>query len=144
MSVIKNNRWSITLAAFMIGCFLVLEGAAVRRAQALPSDTYHELETFANVLAIVQKNYVEPVTTKIRLTLHRTGLAELFNVTLARDVIKIKSVKSKVLPEGYGYVRVTTFQESTDDAVEHAIDDFSKQDKGKIKGVVLDLRDNPG
>ncbi len=36
----------------------------MRRAQALPSDSYQELETFANVLAIVQKNYVEPVTTK--------------------------------------------------------------------------------
>ena len=60
----KKNRWPITLAACLIACFVVLEEVAVRRAQALPSDSYHELETFANVLAIVQKNYVEPVTTK--------------------------------------------------------------------------------
>ena len=64
MSVMKNNRWAITLAACLIACFVVLEEVAVRRAQALPSDSYQELETFANVLAIVQKNYVEPVTTK--------------------------------------------------------------------------------
>src|SRR6202048_4465313 len=64
MSVMKKNRWAITLAACLIACFVVLEEVAVRRAHALPADSYHELETFANVLAIVQKNYVEPVTTK--------------------------------------------------------------------------------
>src|SRR5262249_34971668 len=64
MSVIRRHRWSITLAACLIASFMVLEEVAVRRAQALPNDTYQELETFANVLAIVQKNYVEPVSTK--------------------------------------------------------------------------------
>jgi carboxyl-terminal processing protease len=69
---------------------------------------------------------------------------ELFTVTLARDVIKIKSVKSKELDGGYGYVRITTFQENTDEAVEQAIEDFEKKNQGHIKGLVLDLRDNPG
>src|SRR6266851_7837570 len=64
MSVIRKNRWAITVAACLILSFVVLEEVAVKRAQALPNDTYQELETFANVLAIVQKNYVEPVTTK--------------------------------------------------------------------------------
>src|SRR5882672_11971952 len=64
MSMIKRHRWSITLAVCLTTSFLVLQEVAVKRAQALPSDSYHELETFANVLAIVQKNYVEPVTTK--------------------------------------------------------------------------------
>ena len=216
----------------------------MRRAQALSNDTYQELDTFASVLAIVQKNYVEPVTTKklidgaisgmlasldphsayltpdlyrdlevetrgsfgglgieitikngaltvvapiedtpayraglkagdqiikidddftkdmsltdavkrmrgpkgskIKLTLHRNGVPELFTVTLARDVIKIQSVKSKMLPDGYGYIRVTTFQENTGDGVEKAIDEFDAKDHGKIKGLVFDLRDNPG
>ena len=48
----------------MVVCFLALQEVAVRRAQALSNDTYQELDTFASVLAIVQKNYVEPVTTK--------------------------------------------------------------------------------
>jgi len=60
----KRHRWSITLAISVIACFLVLQEVAVRRAQALSNDTYQELDTFASVLAIVQKNYVEPVTTK--------------------------------------------------------------------------------
>ena len=59
-------------------------------------------------------------------------------------MIRIQSVKAKDAGGGYGYLRVTTFQESTGDDVEHALDTFSKQDHGKIKGVVLDLRDNPG
>src|ERR1035441_7305836 len=64
MSMIKRHRWSITLAVFLVACFVVLQEVAVRRAQALPNDTYQELDTFASVLAIVQKNYVEPVSTK--------------------------------------------------------------------------------
>ena len=52
MAVIKRNRWAITLAIFVIASFLGLGSVAVRRAQALPNDTYQELETFANVLAI--------------------------------------------------------------------------------------------
>src|ERR1700686_4038957 len=244
MSVIKKNRWAITFAIMLIACFAVLEERAVERANALPAETYEDLETFASVLAIVQKNYVEPVSTKrlidgaitgmlasldphsayltpdlyrdlevetrgsfgglgieitikngaltvvapiedtpafraglkagdqiikidddftkdmslteavkrmrgpkgskIKLTLHRNNVPELFTVTLARDVIKIQSVKSKMLPEGYGYIRVTTFQENTGDGVEKAIDEFESKDHGKIKGIVFDLRDNPG
>jgi len=242
--MIKRHRWSITLAVSLVACFLALQEVAVRRAHALSNDSYQELDTFASVLAIVQKNYVEPVTTKrlidgaisgmlasldphsayltpdlyrdlevetrgsfgglgieitikngaltvvapiedtpayraglkagdqiikidddftkdmslteavkrmrgpkgskIKLTLHRNGVPELFTVTLARDVIKIQSVKSKMLDGGYGYIRVTTFQENTGDGVEKAIDEFESKDHGKIKGMVFDLRDNPG
>jgi carboxyl-terminal processing protease len=244
MSVFKRNRWAFTLAIFMIACFLGLEELAVRRAQALPNDQYQELQTFANVLAIVQKNYVEPVSTKrlidgaitgmlasldphsayltpelyrdlevetrgsfgglgieitirngiltvvspiedtpaykagikagdqiikinnaftkdmtltdavkrmrgpkgskIELTIHRDGVPDLFTVSLERAVIKIKSVKAKKLPGGYDYIRISTFQESTDNGVEKALDDFEKENHDHIKGLVLDLRDNPG
>src|SRR5271170_901583 len=64
MPVIKKNRWAISVAIVLIACFALLEERAVQRANALPSETYEDLETFANVLAIVQKNYVEPVSTK--------------------------------------------------------------------------------
>jgi len=76
--------------------------------------------------------------------LHREGVANLFTVTVTRDVIKIKSVKAKDLPGGYGYVRITTFQDGTNDDLAAALEKFRKEDKGQIKGVVLDLRDNPG
>src|SRR6266478_3995057 len=244
MSANKRNRLIVAMAITLGVCLFVIGDLAVQRAQALPDDTYKELQTFANVLAIVQKNYVEPVSTKrlidgaitgmlasldphsayltpdlyrdlevetrgsfgglgieitikngaltvvapiddtpafrgglkagdqiikidddftkdmslteavkrmrgpkgskIKLTLHRNGVSELFTVTLARDVIKIQSVKAKMLDGGYGYIRVTTFQENTGEGVEKAIDDFEAKEHGKLKGIVFDLRDNPG
>ncbi len=244
MAVIKRNRWTVALVVFAIVGFFAVEELAVRRASALPDDTYEQLQTFANVLAIVQKNYVEPVPTKrlvegaitgmlasldphsayltpdlyrdlevetrgsfgglgieitlhkgvlsvvapiedtpawhagikagdeiikinddftkdmalteavkrmrgpkgskIRLTLHREGVPDLFTVTVTRDVIKVKSVKAKRLPQGFDYIRVTTFQEGTGEDVQKALDKFEKDGNRHINGLVLDLRDNPG
>jgi carboxyl-terminal processing protease len=244
MATLKKHKWFISVAIGVVVCLVVVQGVAMRRAQAVSESSYEELETFANVLTIVQKNYVEPVTTKqlingaitgmlasldphsayltpelykdlqietrgsfgglgieitikngvltvvspiedtpaykagvkpndqiikidnnftkdmtltdavkamrgpkgskITLTLHREGVPELFVVPLIRDVIKIKSVKNKDLPSGYDYIRVSTFQEHTDDDVEAALQKFQKENHGKIKGLVLDLRDDPG
>src|ERR1700741_923828 len=224
----KRNRSPFLVAGVCAVAILVLLAEiAVRRAQALPDDTYKELQTFANVLAIVQKNYVEPVSTKelingaitgmlssldphsayltpdlyrdlevetrgsfgglgieisvkndmltvvapiegtpaaeagvksgdqiikinddftkgmtltdavkmmrgpkgskIRLTLHREGIPDLFTVSVVRDVIKIKSVRAKELPEGYGYIRIATFQDGTNEDVEKALEKFHKE-----------------
>jgi carboxyl-terminal processing protease len=244
MSARKRNRLIGAMTLALGVCVFVIGDLAVRRAQALPDDTYKELQTFANVLAIVQKNYVEPVSTKelingaitgmlasldphsayltpdlyrdlevetrgsfgglgieitikndvltvvspiegtpaysagiragdqiikinddftkgmtltdavkmmrgpkgsaIHLTLHREGVPELFTVTVTRDVIRIQSVKSKQLRDGFGYIRITTFQDGTSEDVTKVVDKFAKQDHGRIKGMVLDLRDNPG
>ena len=244
MSAKKRNRLIGAVAIALSVCVFVIGDFAVRRAQALPDDTYKQLQTFANVLAIVQKNYVEPVSTKelingaitgmlasldphsayltpdlyrdlevetrgsfgglgieitikndvltvvspiegtpaynagikagdeiikinddftkgmtltdavkmmrgpkgsaIHLTLHREGVPALFTVAVTRDVIKIQSVKSKQLKDGYEYLRITTFQDGTSEDVTKDLAKFAKQDHGHIKGLVLDLRDNPG
>src|SRR6202011_5779191 len=83
-----------------------------------------------------------PKGSKIRLTLHRTGIADLFTVSVMRDVVRIQSVKSKELKGGYGYIRITTFQDGTSEDVEKAMDKFATH--GEVHGIVLDLRDNPG
>jgi carboxyl-terminal processing protease len=240
----KRNRLIAAMAIALAVCVFVIGDLAVQRAQALPDDTYKELQTFANVLAIVQKNYVEPVSTKdlidgaitgmlasldphsayltpdlyrdlevetrgsfgglgieitvkddtltvvspiegtpaykaglksgdqiikidndftkgmtltdavkrmrgpkgskIRLTIHREGIPDLFTVTVTRDVIKIDSVKAKELKDGYDYVRISTFQDGTDEDLDKSLAKFDKEDHGHIKGLVLDLRDNPG
>ena len=62
-----------------------------------------------------------PKGTKVTLTLKRESATELLDVTLTREVIKIQSVKSKMLEKGYGYLRITQFQERTDDDVEQAL-----------------------
>jgi carboxyl-terminal processing protease len=84
-----------------------------------------------------------PKDTKVTLTLRREGRPDLFDVTLTREIIKIQSVKSKMLEKGYGYIRVTQFQERTDDDLERALKQLDK-DAGGLQGLVLDLRNNPG
>src|SRR6202045_288722 len=64
MKEIKRKGLIVALAIALGVCVFVIGDLAVQRAQALPDDTYKELQTFANVIAIVQKNYVEPVSTK--------------------------------------------------------------------------------
>lgn len=84
-----------------------------------------------------------PKGTKVKITLRREGVPEFLNLVLTREVIKIQSVKSRMLEKGYGYLRVTQFQERTASDLEAAI---QKQEKetGGLNGLVLDLRNNPG
>ncbi len=83
------------------------------------------------------------VDTKIKLTLRRTG-REAFDVTLTRAIIKIRSVRSR-LEGDIGYVRITSFTEQADAGVKSAIEGFQKElGAGKLKGLVIDLRNNPG
>jgi carboxyl-terminal processing protease len=82
--------------------------------------------------------------TDIKLTVVREGENKPLEIVLTRAVIKIKSVKSRMLEDGYAYVRITQFQSNTSDAMVRAISKLKKQDGGKLKGLVLDLRNNPG
>jgi carboxyl-terminal processing protease len=86
-----------------------------------------------------------PVNTKIRLTIMRKGQDKPFEVTLMRDVIRVRSVRSHVEGEDVGYIRVTQFNEQTTEGLKKAIADISaKVPDDKLKGYVLDLRNNPG
>ena len=80
---------------------------------------------------------------KITLTLVRDG-ATPFDVTLARATIQVKSVKAQLLENGYGYLRITQFQVKTGEEVGKALAKLRKDNNGKLKGLVLDLRNNPG
>jgi carboxyl-terminal processing protease len=81
--------------------------------------------------------------TKINLTIRREGAADLIDVSMMRDVIRVQSVKSRTLEPGYGYVRLAQFQERSDRDVQRALEKLAAE-KGGIKGLVLDLRNNPG
>ncbi len=83
-----------------------------------------------------------PVNTDIRVTVRREGHAP-FDVTLTRAVIKIQTVKSKLI-DNVGYVRITQFVESTDSNLRKAIERLKKESNGNLQGLVLDLRNNPG
>lgn len=83
--------------------------------------------------------------TSIKLTIVREGQSKPLELTLNRAVIKVQSVKTKTLEEGYGYIRISQFQSDTDKELIDDLNALKKQQKdGKLKGVVLDLRNNPG
>jgi carboxyl-terminal processing protease len=80
----------------------------------------------------------------IRLTIVRKGVDKPIVLTLTRAVIKIRSVKSTLLDSGYGYVRVTQFQEHTGELLAEALNKLYKDNKTPLKGLILDLRNDPG
>ena len=82
--------------------------------------------------------------TQIALTVMRKGEPKPLVFTLTRAVIKIQSVKSTLLESGYGYVRITQFQEHTGDNLAKALEGLYKQNKEPLKGLILDLRNDPG
>ena len=86
-----------------------------------------------------------PVNTKIKLTIMRKGADKPIVVTIVRDVIRVKSVSSRTEGDHVGYIRITLFNEQTSDGLKKAISDLTSQlGADKIKGFVVDLRNNPG
>tara|TARA_B100001996_G_scaffold382336_1_gene373898 strand:- start:927 stop:2060 length:1134 start_codon:yes stop_codon:yes gene_type:complete len=83
-----------------------------------------------------------PVGTDIEITVRRRGKKKsiIFNIT--REIIKVQSVKSKYINDNIGYLRLTSFNENSGDQIKKKIKEFNK--KNKLKGYILDLRNNPG
>ncbi len=85
------------------------------------------------------------VATPIKLTIIRKGQDKPLELTLNRDIINIKSVRSRVEDGDIGYIRITSFSEQTGEGLKKAIEDLTKQiGEDKLKGFILDLRNNPG
>lgn len=82
--------------------------------------------------------------TKITLTIIREGEEKPLELTITRDIIKVVSVKSRTLEQGYGYVRITQFQARTGNGLRKAVEKLKKNNGGSLNGLVLDLRNNPG
>jgi len=86
-----------------------------------------------------------PVNTKIKLTIMRKGQDKPIEVSITRDIIRVRSVRSKTEGDDIGYIRLTQFNEQTTEGLKKAITDITaKIAKDKLKGYVLDLRNNPG
>ena len=240
----RRRALLFALAFFVCMAVLFSGGRAVERVSAVGKETYDGLETFTNVLSIVQKNYVDEVSTKqllegaingmlasldphsayltpelykelqvdtkgsfgglgieitnrngiltvvspiedtpayragvlpgdqivkingeftkdmslvdavkkmrgpkgstVAISIKREGVPELIDFNLTRENIHIQSVKFRELEKGYGYVRITQFQERTDVDLEHAISTLSGGDDANLRGLILDLRNDPG
>lgn len=81
--------------------------------------------------------------TSIRLTIMREGVPDPFEVTVVREIIKARSIRTRELDPGYGYIRISQFSANTGNEVVSAINRFHS-DNPNMKGLVLDLRNNPG
>ncbi len=84
-----------------------------------------------------------PKGSKIELTVVREGINAPFEVTLTRDIITVKSVRSKTLEPGFGYIRLAQFQTKTATDFKRELD-ILKRSNSPLKGLILDLRNNPG
>ena len=82
--------------------------------------------------------------TNIELTISRKDSNKPLTFKLTRAIIKVKSVRYKLLEPGYGYIRITQFQERTVATLNEAAQKLAKENKGPLKGLILDLRDDPG
>ncbi len=82
--------------------------------------------------------------TNIDLTIVREGEDAPLVISLTRDVIRVRSVRNRVLEPGYGYVRISNFQSKTTRSLLDALESLKKKNDGDLKGLVLDLRNNPG
>jgi carboxyl-terminal processing protease len=84
------------------------------------------------------------VGTPIVITVRRKGNSEALEITIIRDIIKLKAVKHDVYEDSVGYVRVTTFNKNTTSGLKKAIKEIKKELGDNLRGFVLDLRNNPG
>ncbi len=82
--------------------------------------------------------------TDITLTIVREGEEKPLTITITRAIIKVKSIKSRMLEDGFGYVRITQFQARSGKDLIKALTKLNKESGGQLKGLVLDLRNNPG
>ena len=82
--------------------------------------------------------------TDIVLTIIRKGEDAPLTITITREIIRVKSVKSRLLDKKYGYVRISSFQSRTTTDMLKAIDELKSQNNGSLAGLILDLRNNPG
>ena len=86
-----------------------------------------------------------PVNTKVKLTIVRKGQDKPIEVLLTREIIQVRSVHSRLEGDDVGYIRMTQFTENTTEGLKKAISDISaKTSNEKLKGYILDLRNNPG
>ena len=136
----------ITIKGGILTVVSPIEDTPAAKAGVKPGDQIFKIEDeFTKDMTLVDavKKMRGPKGTKITISVRREGVAELINFTLVRDTIRVQSVRSRNLEEGYGYVRLAQFQERSDRDLQRALEKLAAE-KGGLKGLVLDLRNNPG
>lgn len=136
----------ITVKSGVLTVVSPIEDTPAAKAGIKPGDMIFKIEEeFTKDMSLVDavKKMRGPRGTKINLSIKREGIAELIDFQLVRDTIRVQSVRSRVLDSGYGYIRLAQFQERADRDVLRALEKLAAEKSG-LKGLVLDLRNNPG
>lgn len=123
-----------------------IEDTPAFKAGVQPGDMIFKIEDdFTKDMTLVDavKRMRGPKGSKINLSIKREGNPELINLSLTRDTIRVQSVRNRTLEPGYGYIRLAQFQERSDRDLQRALEKMAAE-KGGLKGLVLDLRNNPG
>jgi len=124
-----------------------IEGGPAEKAGIKPKDLIVEIEGKTTKDMIVQeavKLLRGPKGSSVNITIEREGEPNSIKITLIRDKITIKSVKQKLLDNQIGYIKLSQFQEDSSQELRTALLELELQNGKDLRGVILDLRNNPG
>lgn len=138
----------ITIKDGLLSVVTPMEGSPAEKAGVKAGDKIIKIDgNFTNDYSLVDavKKLRGKVGTKVLISVQRKGLSALKDITIVREVINVKSVKSRYLGDGFGYVRISQFMETTTKDLKKVLNSMKKQSKlSELKGLILDLRNNPG
>ena len=137
----------VTMENGVVKVVAPIEDTPAARAGVMSGDLITHLDK-EQILGLTLQEAVEkmrgPVNSPITLTIVRKGAEDPLEVKIVRDVIHINPVKYNVEGDDVGYIRVTTFNEQTTANLQKAVEDLKKELGPKLKGYIVDLRNNPG
>ena len=138
----------ITIKEGLLVVVAPMEGSPAEKVGVRPGDIIVKIDgKYTKEFSLVDavKRLRGPKGSPIQISLSRKGVPELIETTIVRDNIAVRSVKSRYLGEGFGYVRVSQFMEHTADDLKTALAALRKENgSSDIRGVILDMRNNPG
>ena len=137
----------ITIKDTILTVVSPIEGTPAYKAGILAGDQIVKIDgesTKNFTLMDSVKRLRGPRGTKVTISILREGFTKPKDFTLVREVIPVRSVRHELLEKNYGYIRLSQFQEKTDDEFEKAMKALEEESKGTLRGLILDLRNNPG
>jgi len=138
----------ITIKDGLLVVVAPMEGSPAERAGVRPGDVIVKIDgKYTKEFSLVDavKRLRGPKGSPIQISISRKGASDLIDITIVRDNIAVRSVKSRYLGEGFGYVRVSQFMEHTADDLKAALNSLQKESGlPELRGLILDMRNNPG